>query len=82
MKAHNRWLVDFCSELPGRRAGIAQIMLDDAVAEVHWVADIGLMGGVLVPGVPPGSDKAPPYSSSYDPIWRARVVARLGQVTR
>jgi predicted TIM-barrel fold metal-dependent hydrolase len=74
LRAHNRWLVDFCHELPGRRAGIAQIMLDDvdqAVDEVHWVADAGLMGGVLVPGIPPGSDKDPLYSETYDPIWQA-----------
>src|SRR4029079_3424018 len=29
LKAHNRWMVDFCAELPGRRAGIAQILLND-----------------------------------------------------
>ncbi len=27
LQAHNRWLADFCSEVPGRRAGIAQILL-------------------------------------------------------
>ena len=41
------------------------------VAEIHWVAEAGLKGGVLVPGIPPGSDKDPLYSSNYDPIWRA-----------
>ena len=74
LKAHNRWLVDFCNDLPGRRAGIAQIMLDDiddAVAEINWVADVDLKGGVLLPGVPPGSPKVPLYSDTYDPIWRA-----------
>src|SRR5262245_42968091 len=37
LKAHNRWLVDFCGALPGRRSGIAQIFLnyvDDAVGEI------------------------------------------------
>ena len=41
LKAHNRWMVDFCNEAPGRRAGIAQIMLndvDDAVDEIRWAA--------------------------------------------
>src|SRR5262249_44891979 len=28
LKAHNRWLADFCAALPGRRAGVAQIMLN------------------------------------------------------
>ena len=27
IRAHNRWLADFCSEAPGRRAGVAQIFL-------------------------------------------------------
>jgi predicted TIM-barrel fold metal-dependent hydrolase len=75
IKAHNRWMVDFCSELPGRRAGIAQILLndvDDAVAEIRWAKAAGLMGGVLLPGVPPGftSDIAPLYAEKYEPIWR------------
>ena len=39
LRAHNRWLADFCAAAPGRRAGIVQIMLHDvdaAVAEVGW----------------------------------------------
>jgi predicted TIM-barrel fold metal-dependent hydrolase len=38
LRAHNRWLVDFCAQAPDRRAGIAQVMLqdvDDAVREVR-----------------------------------------------
>ena len=41
LRAHNRWLADFCAAAPGRRAGIAQIMLHDvdaAVAEIRWAA--------------------------------------------
>ena len=60
--------------LPGRRAGIGQILLndlDEAVADVHWIADHGLMGGVLLPGVPPGSGIDPLHSPTYDPVWRA-----------
>ena len=74
LRAHNRWLADWCSHLPGRRAGIGQILLndlDDAVADVHWIADHGLMGGVLIPGVPPGSGIDPLHSPVYDPVWRA-----------
>jgi predicted TIM-barrel fold metal-dependent hydrolase len=51
IQAHNRWLADFCSEAPGRRAGMAQVFLndvDDAVREVRWARDHGLMG-VLLP---------------------------------
>ena len=58
LKAHNRWLSDWCAELPGRRAGIGQILLnnvDDAVREVNWIADHGLMGGALLPGYRPAA---------------------------
>jgi predicted TIM-barrel fold metal-dependent hydrolase len=51
VKAHNRWLVDFCSLAPGRRAGLAQVFLndvDEAVEEVHWAHAHGLKG-VLIP---------------------------------
>ena len=74
LRAHNRWLADFCAELPGRRAGIGQILLndiDDAVADVEWIADHGLTGGVLLPGMPPGIGIDPLHSPRYDPVWRA-----------
>src|SRR5437879_51000 len=72
LRAHNRWLADFCGELPGRRAGVAQIMLndvDDAVEEIRWVKESGLFGGVLLPGVPPGSDLPGLWSPVYEPVW-------------
>jgi predicted TIM-barrel fold metal-dependent hydrolase len=72
LQAHNRWLADFCAEAPGRRAGIAQIMLHDveaSVAEIRWAAEHGLTGGVLLPGAPPGSGVAPLYAPDYEPIW-------------
>lgn len=74
LRAHNRWLAEFCALLPGRRAGVAQIMLndlDDAIADVHWIADHGLFGGALIPAVPPGSPIEPLHSPRYDPVWRA-----------
>jgi predicted TIM-barrel fold metal-dependent hydrolase len=74
LRAHNRWLAQWCAELPERRAGVGQILLndvDEAVRDVHWIADHGLRGGVLVPGVPPGSGIDPHHSPRYDPIWRA-----------
>ncbi len=58
LQAHNRWMADFCAMAPGRRAGIAQIMLHDldaAIGEIRWAKEAGLTGGVLLPGVPPGS---------------------------
>ncbi|MEZ5323282.1 MAG: amidohydrolase family protein [Microthrixaceae bacterium] len=72
LRAHNRWLVDFCRDAPGRRAGVFQIMLHDvdaAVAEIHWAVEHGLTGGVLLPGAPPGSGVAPLYAPDYEPIW-------------
>jgi predicted TIM-barrel fold metal-dependent hydrolase len=74
LRAHNRWLADFCAAAQGRRAGIAQIMLHDvdaAVREVEWAAGAGLTGGILLPGAPPGSGLEPLYSPVYEPLWRA-----------
>lgn len=73
LQAHNRWLADFCAAVPGRRAGVAQIMLHDieaAVAEVRWAHAAGLTGGVLLPGVPPGSGLPELYEiDHYGPLW-------------
>jgi predicted TIM-barrel fold metal-dependent hydrolase len=72
LRAHNRWLADFCLRAPGRRAGIAQIMLHDvdaAVDEIRWAKAAGLSGGVLLPGAPPGSSLPPLYAPDYEPIW-------------
>jgi predicted TIM-barrel fold metal-dependent hydrolase len=74
LRAHNRWLVDFCARAPGRRAGVAQIMLhdvDEAVKEIHWAKKAGLSGGILLPGAPPGSQLPALYSDVYEPIWSA-----------
>ncbi|MGI9591538.1 MAG: amidohydrolase family protein [Myxococcota bacterium] len=79
IRAHNRWLADFCSEAPGRRAGVAQIFLpfvEESVKEIHWARENGLFGGVLLPGAPPGSGVAPLYASEYEPIFAA--CAELG----
>lgn len=73
IRAHNRWLVDFCAEAPERRAGIGLIHLnsiDDAIAEVRWIAEQGLRGGVLLPQ-PPDDMKhlLPLYAPEYDRLW-------------
>ena len=73
LPAHNRWLVDWCGELPGRRAGLAQVFpnnIEAAVGEVEWAAENGLKG-VLVPAVPPDSVVPPLWSDYYDPLWAA-----------
>ena len=74
LRAHNRWLAAWCDEFPGRRAGIGQILLndvDEAVRDVHWIADHQLRGGVLLPGLPPDSGLPPLHAALYDPVWRA-----------
>jgi predicted TIM-barrel fold metal-dependent hydrolase len=74
LQAHNRWLVDFCGEAPGRRAGIAQIFVNDvsdAVEEIHWIKASGLTGGILLPGVSPDSGLPALFSPDYEPIWAA-----------
>jgi len=79
LQAHNRWMVDFCAQAPGRRAGTFQILLndmDEAVAEVRRCHAAGLTGGVVLPGVPPGSPVPELYSAAYDPLWA--VCAELG----
>ncbi|HEY1741244.1 MAG TPA: amidohydrolase, partial [Acidimicrobiia bacterium] len=61
LKAHNRWLAEaFCSgEYAPRRAGIAQVFLndiDDAIDEAVWAHEHGLRGGILLPTVPDDTD--------------------------
>jgi len=74
LRAHNRWLADFCSLSPERRAGVGQILindLDQAVAGVHDIAKAGLRGGGLLPGVPPDSGMPPLYAEHWEPLWAA-----------
>jgi predicted TIM-barrel fold metal-dependent hydrolase len=73
LKAHNRWMAEFCADTPGRRAGLVQILLHDvdaAVEEIRWGKDAGLFGGVMLPGIPPDSGLEPMISPIYEPIWR------------
>ncbi len=76
LQAHNRWVRDhYIAAAPERRAGMAQILLndvDDAVDTIHWAAANGLRGGILLPGVPPDSHLPPLYATDvYEPIWDA-----------
>jgi predicted TIM-barrel fold metal-dependent hydrolase len=74
IRAHNRWLVDFCAVYPEQRAGIGQIFvnnLDDALEDARWIADHGLRGGLLLPNIPPDAvwiehQLFDPY---WDPLW-------------
>ena len=74
-RAHNRWLADFCREAPERRAGIGLIHLndlDDAIADVKWIAGNGLRGGVLIPLASPAEHWLKPLNHpDYDRLWAA-----------
>jgi len=75
IRAHNRWLAEWCKDAPAQRAGVGQIFLndvDEAVEDVHWIKEHGLRGGILIPNVPPDVNWVKPlYDPIYDPIWRA-----------
>jgi predicted TIM-barrel fold metal-dependent hydrolase len=73
IRAHNRWLKDFCDEQPDRRAGVGQIFLnnvDDAIEDALWIKENGLRGGVLLPNIAPDVKWVKPlYDPCYDPLW-------------
>jgi predicted TIM-barrel fold metal-dependent hydrolase len=76
IRAHNRWLVDFCAEDPLRRAGIGLILPNDfeeAIKDIEFIANAGLRGGVLLPLIP---DDCPWLAPLYDPSWD-RVFAAI-----
>jgi predicted TIM-barrel fold metal-dependent hydrolase len=70
-RAYNRWLVDFCAEMPDRRRG-QMVMdftdIDQAVKDVHWARDNGL-GGISLPGLGPRDRFF--FDPELDPIWAA-----------
>ena len=69
----NRWLADFCAQLPGRRAGVAIVQphdIDAAVKDVHGLREAGLASVML----PTGDFELPSYHDTrYDPLWAACV---------
>ncbi len=72
--AYNRWLADFCTAAPGRRAGCIPVDLHDmdrAVEEIAWAREAGLFGGIMLPAMSLGS-KLPGYADEYyDRLWSA-----------
>jgi predicted TIM-barrel fold metal-dependent hydrolase len=73
IRAHNRWLAEWCAEHPTRRAGVGQIFLnnvEDAIADVQFAQEHGLRGGVLLPAVPDDAKHIKPlYAPDYDALW-------------
>lgn len=79
LRAHNRWLAEFCQAAPDRLRGLAQLLpndIDAAVAEVRWARETGVFGGVMLPAVPPNHEVPPYFHERYDPLWA--VCADLG----
>jgi predicted TIM-barrel fold metal-dependent hydrolase len=74
LHAYNRWLAEFCSAAPGRRAGCIPIDfhdIDRAVEEVAWARSAGLFGGVMLPAMSVTS-RLPGYADDYyEPFWSA-----------
>jgi predicted TIM-barrel fold metal-dependent hydrolase len=80
LRAHNRWLQDFCGLAPARRRGVVQLLpndIDAAVSEVHWAAGTGVMAGVMLPAVPPNHVVEPYFHPRYGPLWAACVETGL-----
>jgi predicted TIM-barrel fold metal-dependent hydrolase len=75
IRAHNRWLADFCAEDPVRRAGIGVILpndLDEAIKDIEFIAKAGLRGGVLLPLIPPDAHWLHPlYDRAWDRVFAA-----------
>jgi predicted TIM-barrel fold metal-dependent hydrolase len=74
IRAHNRWLADWCAEYPDQRAGIGIVYLndiDEAIADVKWIASHGLRGGILLPHVPDDCTSyiKPLYAPDYERFW-------------
>jgi len=70
IRAHNRWVADFCRELPGRRLGLAQVFLsdlDDTLAEIRRAREDGL-AGVLLPADVMDQVQHLHYPR-YDAVW-------------
>ncbi|HZT65131.1 MAG TPA: amidohydrolase family protein [Acidimicrobiales bacterium] len=72
LKAHNRWLVEFCGKAPDQRRGLIQIFphdVDMAVEEIRWAKESGVIGGVLLPAIPANHKVEPWFHTRYEPLW-------------
>lgn len=74
VRAHNRWVADFCAHDPARHAGAIIIELDDideAVKEINRARKAGLTGGLSVPNMAleAGTPELFYHHPRYEPIW-------------
>jgi predicted TIM-barrel fold metal-dependent hydrolase len=81
--AHNRWLAEFCSHSPERRAGVAVVPVPHDIAksvkEIEAVAAAGLRGGIMIPTR--WGSQLPYNDKHYDPIWEACAALDLPVTT-
>jgi hypothetical protein len=81
IRAHNRWLKDFCAEDPVRRAGIGLILpndLDEAIKDFEFIAKSELRGGVPLPLIPSDAYWLKPlYQPAWDSVFADSAVLRL-----
>ena len=62
--------------MPQRRRGLIQLLPNDieaAVAEMKWASQHGVIGGVMLPAVPPNHTVEPYFHPRYDDLWAAAV---------
>ena len=70
LRIYNDWLKDFCSHYPDRQIGLACLPygnIDEAVAEVHRVAKMGLRGLELSCSW----DMEPMWHPDWEQLWQA-----------
>lgn len=70
--AYNRWLAEFCSEVPDRTFGLAQtamVSVDQAIKDFVKAKEMGF-AGIMMPGNPQHED----YDHlDYDALWECSV---------
>jgi predicted TIM-barrel fold metal-dependent hydrolase len=77
VKAHNRWLAEFCSYAPKRMFGVAQMEpwpdMEACVREIAWARKAGLsvIGLPRYAGIEPNQPCL--TSREWDPFWKACV---------
>jgi predicted TIM-barrel fold metal-dependent hydrolase len=71
-KAHNRWLLDLCSQSPERRCGVAPVPIlhdiEAALDEIAWLARSGFRA-IMIPTL--WGDKPSYNDPCYEPVWSA-----------
>lgn len=77
--AQNEWITSEIQDVAPHRlvptAQLPMLSVDDAVAELHHAADLGLHAAYLPTGVPTGMDDY--HRDSWEPLWAAAEEAEM-----